>query len=178
MNTVIALFRGINVGGAHIIPMKELRSLLEGLGCQDVRTYIQSGNAVFRHRSSPSALSKKIRAAIDDAFGFDPPVLLMSRADLERAAANNPFPEGEADPKTLHLAFLTKAAKRPDLELLETLRANDERCELEGSVFYLHAPSGIARSKLAAKIDRALGVDTTSRNWRTVQKVLELAGAD
>lgn len=173
--THIALFRGINVGGAHILPMKELRALLEELGCEDVRTYIQSGNAVFRHRGAPKPLAKKIRAAVADAHGFEPQVLLMSAADLARAAEENPFPDAEAEPKTLHLSFLAERAKAPDLDLVEELRATDEAYHLTDTVFYLHAPSGIARSKLAAKVERALGVAATSRNWRTVTKLIELA---
>jgi len=170
----VCLFRGINVGGAHIVPMKELRALLEELGCEEVRTYIQSGNAVFRHRSGPKPLAKKIRAAVARAFGFEPGVLVLSAAELARVAEENPFPEAAAEPKSLHLSFLTERPKEPDLKLLEELRADDEAYHLSDSVFYLHAPSGIARSKLAGRVERALGVSATSRNWRTVTKLLEL----
>ncbi|HEX9792607.1 MAG TPA: DUF1697 domain-containing protein [Planctomycetota bacterium] len=175
MNTYIALFRGINVGSAHILPMKELVALLEELGCVGVKTNIQSGNAVFRHRAAAPGLAKKIRAAVGAAKGFEPAVLLLTQERIARAAAANPFPEGEEDPSKLHLSFLAARPQQPDLATLEGLRANGERFALKDDVFYLYAPEGIGRSKLAAKVEKALGVPATARNWRTVQKVLELA---
>ena len=177
MPTHIALFRGINVGGHHILPMQKLVALLEELGCTDVATYIQSGNAVFRHRAGPASLSKKIRAAVGEHHDFEPEVLLLTHEELARAANGNPFSDAETDPKTLHIFFLASVPRRPDLKAIEGLRAVDERCKLSKAVFYLHAPNGIARSKLAARVDRALGVAATARNWRTVQKILELAQA-
>ena len=175
MNTYIALFRGINVGGTGILPMKELVVLLEELGCTGVKTYIQSGNAVFRHRAAAPGLTRKIRAAVHSARGFEPEVLLLTPDHIARAAASNPFPEGEEDPSRLHLSFLAARPKQPDLALLEGLRSGRERFALKKDIFYMHAPDGIGRSKLAAKVEKALGVPATGRNWRTVQKVLELA---
>lgn len=175
MTTYIALFRGINVGGANLLPMKELVALLEELGCTGVKTYIQSGNAVFRHRAAAPGLAMKIRAAVAAAKGFEPAVLLLTEKDLARAAAANPFPEAEGDPAKLHLSFLAARPGKPDLERLEELRSRNERFELAKDVFYLHAPDGIGRSKLAAAVEKALGVAATGRNWRTVQKLLELA---
>jgi uncharacterized protein (DUF1697 family) len=174
-NTYIALFRGINVGGTGLLPMKELVALLEELGCTDVRTYIQSGNAVFRHRAAAPGLAKKIRAAVGAAKGFEPAVLLLTHDHVARAAESNPFPEAEDDPAKLHLLFLAAAPKQPDLEKIEELRSGRERFALEQEVFYLHAPDGIGRSKLAARVEKILGVPATGRNWRTVQKVLSLA---
>lgn len=174
MNTYVALFRGINVGGSNVLPMKELVGLLEGLGCVDVATRVQSGNAVFRHRGRAPGLARRIRAAVGAAKGFEPDVLLLTADRFARAAASNPFPGAEDDPSKLHLFFLAAEPERPDLEALERLRSGDERFELRGDVFYLHAPAGIGRSKLAAGAERALGVPATARNWRTLQRVLEL----
>lgn len=176
MKTYIALFRGINVGGRARLPMKELVALLEALGCTDVRTHVQSGNAVLRHRAAAPGLARRIRAAVGAARGFEPDVLLLSPEHLARAAASNPFPEGEQDPAKLHLYFLGSQPDRPDLDELERLRSGRERFALQRDVLYLHAPDGVARSKLAARVEKALGVPATARNWRTVQKVLELAG--
>ena len=175
MKSLVLFLRGINVGGHHLLPMKELRGLLEELGCEDVRTYLQSGNAVLRSKLAPNSLAKKVRSAIEQAHGFAPVILPLRREEIEEAAAANPFPEAEADPKTLHLSFLARAPKKPDLERIAEMAATDERWELDGRTFYLHAPSGIARSKLASGAEKALGVELTARNWRTVQKVLELA---
>ena len=87
------------------------------------------------------------------------------------------FPEGEDDPKTLHVGFLAAAPKNPDLKALENLRKASERFQLVDDVFYLHAPEGIGQSKLAANTERLLGVPMTDRNWRTVCKIQEMAKA-
>jgi uncharacterized protein (DUF1697 family) len=89
--------------------------------------------------------------------------------------SSNPFPDAESEPSRLHLFFLAAAPENPDLDLIEALRAETERFALTGDVAYLHAPDGIGRSKLAARMERALGIAATARNWRTVGKVLEMA---
>jgi uncharacterized protein (DUF1697 family) len=180
MKTYIALFRGINVGGRSTLPMKELVIILEELGCQNVRTYIQSGNAVFESDASDaSRLSKSISTEIEKRRGFAPHILLLSLQELEKAVANNPFPEGKDDPRALHVGFLASAPGQPDLKKLESLRAEKERFQLVANIFYLHAPDGIGRSRLAASTERLLGVPMTDRNWRTVCKLLEMAkGSD
>jgi uncharacterized protein (DUF1697 family) len=176
MKSFIALFRGINVGGTGILPMKHLVGILESLGLQQVRTYVQSGNAVFRSaEADPSRISGRIRTEISNQFGFEPQVLLLEPAEIQKALQSNPFPEAESEPKTLHLSFLASEPEKPDLEAMERVRTGSERFSLKGRVFYLHAPDGIGRSKLAANIEKLLGVAATSRNWRTVTKIMELA---
>lgn len=176
MKTYIALFRGINVGGKGILPMKELVAILGDLGSSSVKTYIQSGNAVFRHKTAgASKLAKDIRAAVKTRRGFEPHVILLSLADMEEAIASNPFPNGESDPKRLHLYFMDSRPKSPDLTTLESVKSSKERFHLDGNVFYLHAPDGIGRSKLAARVEKSLGVPATARNWRTVCKIMDLA---
>lgn len=176
METYVALFRGINVGGRNVLPMKELVALLENLGLQNVRTYIQSGNVVFRSENDDlSELSSTIRSEIKKHHGFEPHLLLLGREDLEKAIGVNPFPEAESEPKTLHLNFLASVPANPDLNVLESLKKENERFHLDGNVFYLHAPDGVGRSKLAANAERLLGVPMTGRNWRTVTKIMEMA---
>ncbi|MGH8271213.1 MAG: DUF1697 domain-containing protein [Gammaproteobacteria bacterium] len=156
--------------------MKELATLLEKLGLENVKTYIQSGNVVFRSRKgSAPELCGKIRAAIKKSRGFEPRLLLLSLRALEAAIASNPFPDAESEPKTLHLSFLTSTPTRPDLERLERVKSENERFALVGDIFYLHAPDGIGRSRLAVAIEKALGVPCTARNWRTVCKIMALA---
>lgn len=175
MGNWIALFRGINVGGRNILPMKELVQELEALRLDDVKTYIQSGNAVFRSTREVSAtLGAEISASIEKRRGFSPQVLILSAGDLESAVESNPFPEAVAEPKTLHLLFLAEPATSPDTESIARAQAPSERFHLTDSVFYLHAPDGIGRSKLAANAERFLGVAGTGRNWRTVQKLSEM----
>jgi len=176
MKTYIALFRGINVGGRNTLPMRELVALLEGLGCEAVQTYIQSGNAVFRSGEQDAPhLAAKISAAIYENHGFQPDVHLLTTDQLERAAASNPFADAESDPSRLHLVFLATPVKSPDTFAIENLRAENERVAVATDVAFLHAPDGIGRSRLAAGLERALGVAATGRNWRTVQKILEMA---
>ena len=178
MKTYIALFRGINVGGKAKLPMKDLRAALEALGAQQVQTYIQSGNAVFQHAAEPAeGLAKRIGAEIQQRLGFEPAVLVLEPAQLEKAIAENPFPAAEAEPNTLHLGFLAAPPPHPDLEALEKLRMDSERFQLKGAIFYLHAPEGVGRSKLAAGAEKALGEPMTDRNWRTVQKIKEMLDA-
>ncbi len=180
MSTWITLLRGINVGGRNKLPMKALTSLLENLGCTDVKTYIQSGNAVFRHNTrSATQLSDAIRGAIAAEHGFEPAVLLLKPAELRDAVASNPFPEAaaEADGKRLHAIFLATKPETPDLEVLEAVRQPDESWELINRALYLVTPSGFHKSKLAAKAERVLGVQITARNWRTTMKLLEMVEA-
>ena len=176
MNQWIAFLRGINVGGRNILPMKDLKALLKEIGCNDILTYIQSGNVVFSHKEHRAdVLEEKITAAIAIDFDFDPKVMLLSADQLNAAMEGNPFPSGEGDPKTLHLFFLNGDAVDIDLHTMDALKNSSESYQLTGHVFYLHAPDGIGRSKLAAKVEKCLGVPVTARNWRTVEKVLQLA---
>jgi uncharacterized protein (DUF1697 family) len=176
MKTYVALFRGINVGGKNVLPMKVLVAVLEDLGARRVKTYIQSGNAVFlRPKQDSSRLSSQIGREILKRRGFEPQVLLLELDDIERVIRKNPFPEAATDPRTLHAGFLASAPERPDLKALERLKSGRERFQLIENVFYLHAPEGIGRSKLAANAEKLLGVPMTDRNWRTVCKIQELA---
>jgi len=176
MKTYIALFRGINVGGNNPLPMHELRQVLEKNGGVDVRTYVQSGNAVFRSAvSSPADLATRIAAAVAKARGFEPRVLVLTRSELERAAADNPFPQADGNPASVHLFFLADRPKKPDLQALTSLKTKREDFALKGKTFYIHTPDGFGISKLGARAERLLGVDATARNWRTVTALIEMA---
>lgn len=175
MEIYIALFRGINVGGKNILPMKDLSGILESLGCQSVRTYIQSGNVVFRFgKRNRKTLPRRIIQKISEIHGFAPRVLLLSAEELRAAAANTPFPTDVG--KTVHLFFLETPPSAPDMERIANLKAASEEFRLHQNVFYLHASDGIGRSKLAAKVEQCLGVPATARNWNTVEKLLEMVG--
>lgn len=176
MQTWIALFRGINVGGNHILPMAELRADLEALGMENVRTYIQSGNAVFDSKArSAAALGQKIEQRIETEHGFRPQVFVLTREDLLSAIGANPFLQATEDPSKLHFGFLAEPATDADLTALEAAAKASEAYVLGTSVFYLHAPEGIGRSKLAANLEKHLGVAVTARNYRTVDKLLAIA---
>lgn len=176
MTRWIALFRGINVGGNNILPMNALRTLLEEIGCKEVETYIQSGNVIFRHPLGNSAsLSTRIGRAVFDGHGFEPKVLLLTFEEMLGVARLNPFPEAEENPNSLHIYFLEKEPACAAIDKMNEIKSDTESFSMIGRAFYMHAPDGIGRSKLAAKAEKLLGVSATGRNWRTVSKILELA---
>ncbi|MCP3917337.1 MAG: DUF1697 domain-containing protein [bacterium] len=179
MSVWIALLRGVNVGGHNKLPMKELASALADRGFKCVQTYIQSGNVVFRSTSrSSTRLAQTIGDAIEEQKGFRPPVLVIGRSEFEKTVAANPFPdaEDEADGKALHVFFFESKPKRIDRAALDAVRHASESWKASGKALYLHGPKGFHGSKLAAKVERAVGVPATARNWRTVSKLLAMVG--
>ena len=175
MTVCVALLRGINVGGKNILPMQDLRNTLGELGCKDVKTYIQSGNAVLRSNADRKLLARKIKSAIDQQFSFAPSVHVLALAEFQSILSSNPFPAAVDSPKSIHIWFFSDVPEDPDLAALETLASRTERFKLSTQAFYLLAPDGIGRSKLAAKVDKCLGVETTARNWRTLTRIADLA---
>jgi len=165
--------------GSNSLPMKDLAALLQREGFAGVRTYIQSGNAVFRSTArSANSLASRIGRAVHKAKGLHPKVVVLSVKELERAVSNNPFPGAENQPKTLHFFFLSEEPLCADLASLNRLRSGREAFALRGKVFYLHTPDGFAVSKLAANAERCVHVDATARNWNTVTKLLQMAKVD
>ncbi|MFM8397436.1 MAG: DUF1697 domain-containing protein [Pirellula sp.] len=179
MQTWIALFRGIKVGGRNKMPMAALATTLESAGCHSVRTYIQSGNVVFMSSSkSKPNLTKKLGDATEDQFGFRPNILLLTETDFRSAVANNPFTDAIPQPNTLHFFFLDSKPESPDIDGIAELAIASERFQLIDTVFYLHAPDGFGRSKLAAGAERKLGVATTARNYTTIHNLSDILNAD
>jgi uncharacterized protein (DUF1697 family) len=178
MHTWIALLRGINIGGRNILPMADLTRILESLRLQNIRTYIQSGNAVFEStRKVPRRLSNQIADKIHLDRGFRPQVVVLGAGELRQAVAGNPFSEAAAEPKTLNLFFLTSLPSAADIVSLDRVKASSERFLLSGRFFYLHTPDGFGKSRLAGQVERHLGVPATARNWRTVEKLMEMSEA-
>jgi uncharacterized protein (DUF1697 family) len=173
MATWIALLRGVG-GGIRPLPRGELVKQLEGIGLKDVRTYIATGNVVLSSTRSATRLAGEIERCIEKKFGFHANTFVLSVDELRRAAAANPFPQADATPKLLHLFFLSEPPKKPQLDAMNELKAESEQFVLKGKVFYFYTPDGFGISKLATRVDRLLGVETTARNWRTVGKLLEM----
>jgi len=168
MNEYIILLRGVNVGGKNLLPMKTLKVLLESHGYQNVRTYIQSGNIALQAENNPQ---NELGPLIQAEFGFTPKSLVLSENEFKLSVANNPYPEFEG--KTVHFYFC-KDTPVADFEKLEALATEEENFKLLGKVFYLHAPNGIGRSRLAAGVEACLGVPATGRNLNTINKLKEL----
>lgn len=176
MKTWIVLLRGINVGGNRIIRMVELRRLLENLGFQTVRTYIQSGNCVLNAVPSMDAatVGATITTAIKAKFGHDVPAIALPRSALADAIESTPYAVDPDDIKSVYLFFLSEPVLMPDLAPLEAIKHETERFHLTQRAFYLHAPKGIWKSKLAAKVETYFGVSMTARNLRSAHKILAL----
>jgi len=171
----LALLRGINVVGRNKVPMKALANALETAGFQSVRTYIQSGNIVFRSaRGDPGALAASIERLVKRKFGCAPAVLVVSKAQLAAAIRANPFPDARHNHKLLHLYFFDSPPRSPDFEALQRIDAGREAFALRGGIFYLWTPDGFADSVLRSRVERCLGVPATARNWRTVNELLKL----
>ena len=178
LRTWIALLRGINVVGRRKILMQDLAAIFERGGFRSVRTYIQSGNVVFRcARGSARTLAAEIGALIAQQAGFEPQVMVLSCRELAAAVKGNPFHEADRNHKALHLFFLSARPPRPDLDSLTRLKRSREGFALAGKVFYLYTPDGFPQSALHDKVERFLGVHATARNWRTARELLAMSTA-
>lgn len=176
MNTFIALLRGVNVGGKNRLQMAALRDTLTQIGFCNVQTYIQSGNVVFdSNLTDTAAMARDIQHAIFASNGFKPTVLVLARQETKDAMANNPFVSKNTDTKCIHFYFLSEAPSEASFNNATALTVNDEEYALIGKVFYLFAPQGVARSKLAGRVECILGVDATARNLCSVGNIMELA---
>jgi uncharacterized protein (DUF1697 family) len=177
METFIALLRGINVGGHNKIPMPELRSACADLGWEDVQSYIQSGNLVFKAGTTPENLEADLEGAIERRFGLSIPVIVRAGADWQDYVNGNPFPEAsQSEPNLVALTLSKAPPKQGAVEGLRERALNDERIVQVGDVLWIHYPGGSGRSKLSpALLDRLVGSTITARNWRTVLKLDELA---
>jgi uncharacterized protein (DUF1697 family) len=174
MTTYVALLRAVNVGGNNLIKMSDLRDLLTGLGLEEVKTHLQSGNAVFNSRSRDrTKLSNEISAAIQEAHGHRPDVILRTADELRRALDRVPF-DASANPSLVLINFLADTA---DPEGAKKLAAYEgpETVMVHGSEVFIHYPEGMGRSKLnRVPMEKMLGTRGTARNLNTVRKLLEM----
>jgi uncharacterized protein (DUF1697 family) len=172
----VALLRGVNLGARNKVPMAGLRSLMAEIGAEDVQTYVQSGNVVFRSTLARADLARRIEQEIPARFGIDADVVLCTKAELARIVAGNPFAEDESDPTRLHVTFLAQAPNRGRMADLAAEQFEPDRFHVTRAAVYLHTPRGYGRTKLSnAYFERKLGVRATTRNWRTVTTLAGLA---
>lgn len=173
-----ALLRGINVGGSRKVPMAQLRTLLDGLGLGDVRTHLQSGNAVFTcEAGDENTLAARIGEAIERHFGFTVDVLVRDGAYLKAVADACPFPAASLEGKQLHVTYLSEPVDASRFDAIDAAAFLPEEFRLGDRALYLYAPDGLGRSKLGEALSRPAlfrGVIATSRNWNTVTKLVEL----
>lgn len=176
MTSHIALLRSINVGN-NALKMERLRSICQDLGCADVRTYVQSGNLLFSSRDKSSQLSELIENQLLGETRLPVSVIVKTRAQWKRIVDGNPFLTASgADPKTLHVTFLTKAATKAGLSALAAIESGADRWHAAADIIYLHCPKGYGRTKLSnTAIEKKLALRATTRNWTTVQTLYEMA---
>lgn len=180
MAIYISLLRGINVGGHKQVAMEKLRASVEGLGCTSVKTYIRSGNLVFRGRKSPpETWSRKIEQVIERDFGFPSRVITRTQEEFEALVHGNPFgreKDADGNAAMLHVSFLAEAplpAVRKEMLRLTTL---PDRMHCGEREIYFHLPKGFAESSLLHNpLERPLLKAATTRNWRTVNALLAMA---
>lgn len=164
--------RGINVGGHRKIPMADLRALLVGMpSVTTAQTYIASGNALIEAKGQANALAQEIAHAIKDMFGFDVPVLVVEGETLRATLADCPFPRDTG--KLVH-AFLCYGDPQLDVAAIGALQMPTEQVAAVGHTVWLYAPDGFGQSKLAAKMEKLIGVEATARNVNTLQKMVDM----
>lgn len=176
MSTFIALFRGINVGNAKRVPMRVLRTVLGDLGFGNVRTLMNSGNAVFDATGSSAHLhAKAIAAAIVHTLSIDVPVIVKSAGQLDGIVAENPFVGVAMDPSRLFVAFTQEAHGLAVLKKIESLASPAERFVVGGHAAYLHCTTGILHGNAGVALLGKHGKTATTRNWATTLKRHALA---
>jgi uncharacterized protein (DUF1697 family) len=177
MPIYVCMLRGINIGPHKRIQMDQLRKSFEALGFEQVKTYIQSGNVVFKGRKISSAtLSKKIEQRILKDFGFAVPVITRTADEMSLTVANNPFlRESGIDPQKLHVMFLSAAPAPAALKELNAVTVAPDRCRCSAEQIYFYLPNGVSKSVLwNSPVDRILAVVTTTRNWKTVTQLAQM----
>jgi len=171
---MVALLRGINVGGRGKLPMADLRAIATDLGYDEVATYIQSGNLVLTSRESAASVARDLAAAIAAAGDVSPAVTVRTRSQLAKIVRDNPFLARGEDAGLQHVLFTEGPAKAAVAGLDLPSYAPEEAIAV-GHELYLFLPNGVGRSKLAVDVGRQKGVVGTMRNWRTVTTVLAMA---
>ena len=176
MTTYIALLRGINVGG-NTLKMDRLRAVCAGLGFSSARTYLQSGNLIFDATTSQSKVQLAIEGALSGETRLPVRVLVRSAAELNRVITSNPFAKVDTvDRARLHVTFLSESPTKEALRRLTAVDAGPDEFRAAGSEIYLHCPAGYGRSKLSNnQLERMLSLTATTRNWNTVNALVEMA---
>jgi uncharacterized protein (DUF1697 family) len=177
MPVFISMLRGVNVGGHNKIKMDALRDLYSSNGLRDPKTYLQSGNVVFRtNKADETAIAKRIQDGIENTFGFRPEAMLRSASEMRSVIAANPFANRKnMEPNKLIVSFLSRTPASEIREKINSIKADPEEIRLHGRELYIYFPDGMGRSKLVPVLDRILKTCATARNWNSVTKMLEIA---
>lgn len=176
METYISILRGINVSGHKLIKMADLKALYESLGFKEVITYIQSGNVIFKAEKKGD-LAIIIGNKIQDKYKFEVPILVRKAEEIKRVSETNPFmKEKGIDEEKLHVTFLAEPPSKADLEAIKKIDHSPDRFVITGKEVFLYCPGGYGNTKLSNTFfENKLKIQATTRNWKTVNKLVELA---
>jgi uncharacterized protein (DUF1697 family) len=175
---MIAMLRGVNVGGSQKIKMDTLKTVCTSLGLRDVQTYIQSGNIVFgEDGGDPATLARKLEDAIEASFGFRPAVILRTASELRKVIAKNPFAGRPGiDPSKLLILFMASAPTKRACDQVLAMPCDPEEIQINGRELYIYYPNGMARPKIPlVRIEKTLQCASTGRNLNTVSKLMAMA---
>jgi uncharacterized protein (DUF1697 family) len=176
MEKYIVFLRGINVSGQKLIKMVELRELLKINGFQNLKTYIQSGNLVFDYEGSKSEIESKIQKLIKESYGFEVPMIVLNKEEMENIFSQNPFNMSETDMKRFCVVFLKSKPDQNLVKEIEGISFDGEELSVIDDKIFLHCPNGFGRTKLNNNFfEKKLKTEATTRNWNTCLKVKELA---
>lgn len=176
MERKIAILRGINVGGKRKILMKDLKIMFQELGFTGVTTYIQSGNVIFDSKADNATLALLIEETIHSKLGFEVPVIVIKSEELEKSITLNPFYSDEADISTLHLTFLKEKPEEENIEELQLIDSGSDKFYISDKNVFIYCEGKYHQSKLTNNFfEKKLKVGATTRNWKTVLKLIELS---
>ena len=177
MAVLISMLRGVNLGPHNRIKMDALKCLYESLGLEDPRSYVQSGNVIFRtNEKNLAKMAEKIQNGIEKKFGCRPDVLLRTPGEMKKVIAENPFAGRNLEPGKILVSFLSGVPGGDAQATLANLRKYPEEVHLKGRELYIYFPNGAGRSKLPwSQLERLFKVTGTARNWNSVAAMLQIA---
>lgn len=176
MTTHLALLRGINVSGHNMMKMEALKAMLENIGFQNVRTYLQSGNVFVDSAEDASKVGFMIKQEIFKVFGHEVPVIVITKETLESCFANNPFlKEKDIDTKKLYVAFVSMALKKESINDLKISQFKPDEASIDENRIFIKYAVGAGKTRFDQKyIEKKLNVTATIRNWNTVTNLLAI----
>ncbi|MES2653976.1 MAG: DUF1697 domain-containing protein [Bacteroidota bacterium] len=180
MKTYISLLRGINVSGHKLIKMDALQKMYTDLQFKNSQTYIQSGNVIFQYKPTPTkTLAETIAKQIQKSFGFEVPVMVKELAELTAIANNNPFiNKRQEDIQWLHVTLLSEEAEKSHIDKIKDLSFGADEYIIANNAIYVFCPNGYGNTKLNNNFfENKLKVNATTRNWKTITKLLSMAEA-
>ncbi len=178
MTKYISILRGINVGGKRKILMADFKKLIQDLGFTNIHTYIQSGNVIFNSHKieNDDTISHNIEQLISKTFGFGVPVIVRTVDEIKQSISNNPFLKDNDDFERLHLTFLKEKPTSDKLEKIKSYDYSPDKFEIKNKDIYIFCSGKYSKSKLTNKFfEDKLKITATTRNWKTVNKLYEMA---